>query len=66
MNEGDKVKVFHKKDKLDKERVSTWRPEVYTVERIDESHGQKFYHVTPPPPQWRGPLVRAQILKIPK
>ena len=50
---GDTVKVFQKKDKLDKERVSTWRNENYKIERIDESHGQQFYVVNPKVPQWK-------------
>jgi hypothetical protein len=43
VNVGDMVKVYKKKDKLDKERLSLWSKEVYRVERIDESMGQKFY-----------------------
>ena len=61
---GDTVKVFQKKDKLDKERVSTWRNENYKIERIDESHGQKFYVVNPKVPQWNRPLVRSEILFV--
>ena len=61
----NRIIFFSKKDKLDKERVSTWRPEIYTVERIETSHQQKLYHVNPLPPQWRGPLVRSEILLIP-
>ena len=61
---GSIVRVFQKKDKLDKERVSTWRNERYTVEKIEESHGQKFYTVSPKVPQWNRPLVRSEILLI--
>ena len=43
INVGDNVKAYRKKDKLDKERVSLWSKEVYKVERIDISDGQKFY-----------------------
>ena len=42
---GDKVKLFKKKDKLDKERVSNWTKDAYTVESITETHGQSFYKV---------------------
>ena len=40
---GDTVRVFKKKDKLDKERVSNWSTEKYKVTDIQESMGQKFY-----------------------
>ena len=67
---GDKVKVYQRKDKLDKERVSTWQNKTYTVESISEARGQKFYTVTPKIEQWeirgrRRPLVRSEILLIP-
>jgi hypothetical protein len=42
---GDKVKIYKKKDKLDKERVSVWTDNAYEVENITESLGQKFYKV---------------------
>ena len=64
LNVGDTVKVFQKKDKLDKERVSTWRTENYKIEKIEESHGQKIYTVTPKVPQWNKPLVRSEILLV--
>ena len=40
---GDLVRVFKKKDKLDKERVSNWSDTKYKVGEIYESMGQKFY-----------------------
>ena len=40
---GDFVRIYHKKDKLDKERVSNWSNAKYKVEAIQESMGQKFY-----------------------
>ena len=40
---GDTVRVFKKKDKLDKERISNWSTEKYKVTDIQESMGQKFY-----------------------
>ena len=64
VNVGDTVKVFQKKDKLDKERVSTWRNENYKIESIEETHGQKTYKITPKIPQWNRPLVRSEILLI--
>ena len=36
---GDKVKIYRKKDKLDKERVSVWLPTVHTIKDIKSSMG---------------------------
>jgi hypothetical protein len=58
VNVGDMVKVYKKKDKLDKERLSLWSKEVYRVERIDESMGQKFYKLEGKPKA----LMRGEIL----
>ncbi len=62
---GDKVKIYQKKDKLDKERVSTWSTDVYTVAEIHESHGQDYYKLTPQPPNWKADIQRSEILLIP-
>ena len=40
---GDYVRVFQKKDKLDKERISNWSADKYKVTDIQESMDQKFY-----------------------
>jgi len=58
VNVGDMVKVYRKKDKLDKERLSLWSKDVYRVERIDESMGQKFYKLEGKPKA----LMRGEIL----
>ena len=58
VNVGDMVKVYRKKDKLDKERLSLWSKETYRVERIDESMGQKFYKLEGKPKA----LMRGEIL----
>ena len=39
----DYVRVFKKKDKLDKERLSNWSADKYKVIDIQESMGQQFY-----------------------
>ena len=57
---GDSVKVFKKKDKLDKERVSNWTKESYKVEEITESIGQPFYKLEGRPK----PLMRNEILLV--
>ena len=64
VKEGDSVKVYQKKDKLDKERVSTWSSQVYKIDTIIESHGQTLYTVTPKIPNWNKDLVRSEILLI--
>ena len=61
---GDEVKYFQKKDKLDKERVSTWSTKTSVVTDITESHGQKYYVLDPRPLQWKGDLQRSEILKV--
>jgi hypothetical protein len=57
---GDKVKVFKKKDKLDKERVSNWSAQSYTVLSIDEYNGQKLYKLEGLPRSF----VRSDILLV--
>ena len=42
---GDEVKIFRKRKPNEKERVSNWSQNVYTIERIDEKLGQKYYYV---------------------
>ena len=39
----DYVRLFKKKDKLDKERISNWSDHKYQVVAIPDSMGQKFY-----------------------
>lgn len=57
---GDKVKIYKKKDKFDKERKSLWMPEIHILTNITESYGQKFYTVS----DYHRPLMRHEILKI--
>ena len=64
VKEGDSVKVYQKKDMLDKERVSTWSTQLYKIDTITESHGQTFFTVIPKIPNWNKPLVRSEILLI--
>ena len=42
---GDEVKIFRKRKPNEKERVSNLSQNVYTIERIDEKLGQKYYYV---------------------
>ena len=43
LNVNDAVRIYKKKEKIDKERKGVWSDNEYTVERIITSHGQKFY-----------------------
>ena len=43
---GDRVRIYIKKDKLDKERTSIWSKDTYEVARIIESMGQNLYKTT--------------------
>jgi len=60
INVGDTVKIYKKKDKLDKEHKSTWSKENHMVEGIEESLGQKFYKVSGRPKV----LLRSEILLV--
>ena len=42
---GNYVKVYRKKDKLDKEHVPVWSTIKYKVENITQSFGQDVYHL---------------------
>ena len=43
---GDEVKIFRKRKPNEKERKGNWSQSVYTIERIDEKLGQKYYFVS--------------------
>ena len=60
INVGDNVKVYRKKDKMDKERLSLWSKEVYRVDRIDTNDGQKFYKLEGKPKV----LMRHEVLLV--
>ena len=45
INVGDTVKIYKKKDKLDKERVSVWGGKTYTVQDIQEFNDQNVYKI---------------------
>jgi hypothetical protein len=48
LEEGDTVRYFKKKDKLDKERVSTWSTNKYEVEEVINKNNQTFYKTSAP------------------
>ena len=57
---GDFVKVYRKKDKLDKERLSLWSKDKFKVIEIVESLGQEFYKLEGRPKM----LQRSEILLV--
>lgn len=57
---GDKVKVYKKKDKFEKQHISTWSPNFFVVSGISESFGQKFYKLEGYPRH----LMRSEILLV--
>ena len=42
---GSKVKIYKKKTLGQKERVSRFRPAIFTINNITEQHGQKYYNL---------------------
>ena len=56
----DTVKVFKKKDKLDKERVSNWGDKKYKVIEIVKYNNQKFYKLE----GYNRMLVRSDLLLV--
>ena len=56
----DKVKIFRKKDKGEKERTAVWSEEHYVVENISKEHGQTYYKLT----GLKRTYLRNEILKI--
>jgi len=57
---GDKVKLYKKKNKFDKEATSVWLPKTHDVALVTQSMGQKFYHIT----GHAKPFLRHEILKV--
>ena len=57
---GDEVKIFRKRKPNEKERVSNWSQNVYTIENIENKLGQNHYRV-------EGndrPYLRFELLKV--
>ena len=65
INVGDNVKVYKKKDKLDKEHIPVWQSKIYKVENITQQFGQKYYYLEGYTQNGRHVgLLRHEILKI--
>ena len=61
---GDYVRLYRKKDKLDKERKSLWSTEKYKVLEIIESMGQKLYTLDKKEYGREPTYVRSEILLV--
>lgn len=61
---GDYVRLYRKKDKLDKERVPVWSKDKYKVLEITESMGQKLYTVDKKEYGREPTYVRSEILLV--
>ena len=57
---GDKVKIFRKKKKGEKERTAVWSDEHYVVENISKEHGQNYYTLS----GQKTTYLRNEMLKI--
>jgi hypothetical protein len=62
---GSEVKVYKKKDKLDKEHISSWQGKIYKIKEIDTKFGQKYYYLEGYTQNGRiAPVLRHEILKV--
>ena len=60
---GDKVRIYRKRKNFEKGvRVPVWSEPIYTMEKVEDSMGQKLYYVAN---RDRG-LLRHELLKVPK
>ena len=57
---GDKVMLYKRKDKMDKERTGVWTKDLHDVEAIKESDGQNLYKIKNKD-HW---FIRADILIV--
>ena len=60
LEKGDEVKIFKKRKPNEKERVGNWSKNIYTIERIDEKLGQKYYFVN----GMERAYLRFELLKV--
>ena len=57
---GDEVKIFRKRKPNEKERVSNWSQNIYTIENIENKLGQNYYRVEGNNRQY----LRFELLKV--
>ena len=57
---GDEVKIFRKRKPNEKERVSNWSQNIYTIENVESKLGQRYYRVEGNNRQY----LRFELLKV--
>ena len=57
---GDKVRIYTKKGRFDKERVPVWSKTIHEVKEISSNNNQMFYKVS----DYTRPLMRHEILSV--
>ena len=57
---GDEVKIFRKRKPNQKERVSYWSQNIYTIENVENKLGQNYYRVEGNNRQY----LRFEVLKV--
>ena len=57
---GNKIRIYTKKGRFDKERVPIWSKSIHEVKEITHNNNQLFYTVSDYP----RPLMRHEILKV--
>ena len=60
VSEGDKVKILGKKGVREKERISTWSQNIYTIQRTENKLSQSYYYVE----GIDRPYLRFELLKV--
>ena len=60
VSEGDKVKILRKKGVREKERISTWSQNIYTIQRTENKLNQSYYYVE----GIDRPYLRFELLKV--
>ena len=60
LNINDKVKIYKKKEKFDKEFKSVWLKDIHKISDIKTSFGQKYYYVE----NMKQPFLRNELLLL--
>ena len=59
---GDRVKIYRKRKRGEKERVAVWTQDSYIIEKTEEYDSQTYYYTS----QGRRPYLRHELLLIQK
>jgi hypothetical protein len=64
LTEGDRVKLYQKKSRHDKETVPVWSEAVFTVDEVDYFEGHEEYKLEPQPKGLKTWYLRHELLKV--